>query len=226
VLTPGREKLKSFRYPVIVKPNAEGTSKGITSASVVEDETAARAAARALIDKYRQPALVEEYIRGRELTVGLLGERRPKVLPPLEVVFVKPAEYPVYGFAEKQADTNRVRFECPAQLTPAELRRVEKVARDTFIALDCRDVARVDLRMAKDGTIYVIELNPLPGLTPDFSDLCVIAKVAGMDHRALIGEILGGSIKRYRESNKSANGDGAPPIARRESQAPRGPSGS
>ena len=226
VLTTGREKLKSFRYPVIVKPNAEGTSKGITSASVVEDETAARAAARALIDKYRQPALVEEYIRGRELTVGLLGERRPKVLPPLEVVFVKPAEYPVYGFAEKQADTNRVRFECPAQLTPAELRRVEKVARDTFIALDCRDVARVDLRMAKDGTIYVIELNPLPGLTPDFSDLCVIAKVAGMDHRALIGEILGGSIKRYRESNKSANGDGAPPIARRESQAPRGPSGS
>ncbi|WP_437757306.1 D-alanine--D-alanine ligase family protein [Sorangium sp. So ce1389] len=204
VVTTGREKLKPFRYPVIVKPNAEGTSKGITSASVVKDEAAARAAAKQLVDRYHQPALIEEYITGREFTVGLLGERRPKVLPPMEVVFVDPPTYPVYGYEEKQTDTPRVRFECPAQLTPSELRRIEKVVRDTFAALACRDVARVDLRMTKDGRVYVIEINPLPGLTPDFSDLCVIAKVAGMDYRSLIGEIMAGCLKRHRETRATS----------------------
>ncbi|MGK3966435.1 ATP-grasp domain-containing protein [Sorangium sp. So ce1667] len=223
VVTTGREKLKPFRYPVIVKPNAEGTSKGITSASVVKDEAAARAAAKQLVDRYHQPALIEEYITGREFTVGLLGERRPKVLPPMEVVFVDPPTYPVYGYEEKQTDTPRVRFQCPAQLTPSELRRVEKVVRDTFAALACRDVARVDLRMTKDGRVYVIEINPLPGLTPDFSDLCVIAKVAGMDYRSLIGEIMAGCLKRHRETRATspqppavaapASGAGAPAAA-------------
>jgi D-alanine--D-alanine ligase len=203
VMTTGREKIKAFRYPVIVKPNAEGTSKGITSASVVTDEAAARAAARALVERYGQPALVEEYIAGREFTVGLLGERRPKVLPTMEVVFVNAPVHPVYGFEEKQSDTPRVRFECPAPITPAEQKRIEKVVRDTFTALDCRDVARVDLRMTPDGKVYVIEVNPLPGLTPDFSDLCMIAKVAGMDYRMLIGEILAGSMKRYREARSA-----------------------
>lgn len=199
VISTGREKLKAFRYPVIVKPNAEGTSKGITSASVVEDEAAARAAAKALVDRYRQPALVEEYIEGREFTVGLLGERRPKILPPMEVVFVNPKGRPVYGFEEKKAFTRAVKFECPAKLSAAELKRLEKVVRDTFHVLGCRDVARIDLRLSKES-FYVIEVNPLPGLSPGFSDLCMIAEVVGMDHRTLIGEILAGCVKRYREA--------------------------
>ncbi|UQA55378.1 D-alanine--D-alanine ligase family protein [Polyangium aurulentum] len=210
VLTTGREKMKPFRYPVIVKPNAEGTSKGITSASVVNDEPSARAAAKLLLERYGQPALVEEYIVGREFTVGLLGERRPKVLPPMEVVFIEKKEHPVYGYEEKQYGTSRVRFECPAQLTAAEVKRLDKVARDTFTALGCRDVARIDLRMTKDGTVFVIECNPLPGLTPDFSDLCNIGKVAGMDYRTLIGEILAGCIKRYREQRAAAAPLGVP----------------
>jgi D-alanine-D-alanine ligase len=210
VLTTGREKLKPLRYPVIVKPNAEGTSKGITSRSVVNDEAAARVAARTLVDKYGQPALVEEYIIGRELTVGLLGEKRPKMLPPMEVVFVDPPQHPVYGFEEKQSDTPRVRFECPPNLTAIELKKVEKTVRDTFTALGCRDVARIDLRLTADGRVVVIEVNPLPGLTPDFSDLCTIGKVAGMDYRTLIGEIMAGSIKRYREKKPPLAAGSAP----------------
>jgi D-alanine--D-alanine ligase len=223
VLTTGREKLKNFRYPVIVKPNAEGTSKGITSASVVDDEASARTTAKALLDKYGPPALVEEYIAGRELTVGLLGERRPKVLPPMEVVFVEPGEHPVYGFEEKQADTTKVRFECPATLTPVELKRVEKVVRDTFVALGCRDVARVDLRLDDSGTVHVIEINPLPGLTPDFSDLCVIAKVAGIDHRSLIGEILAGCLKRHREARAGDRAQAPAPAPQVGAALPPGP---
>jgi len=82
VLVTGREKLRSFKYPVIVKPNQEGTSKGIHAKSVCDDEAQVREVARNLIDKYGQPALVEEYIFGREFTVGLLGEKRPRILPP------------------------------------------------------------------------------------------------------------------------------------------------
>lgn len=225
LLVTGKEKLRSFRYPVIVKPNAEGTSKGITSASVVHDEAAVRAAARALIERYGQPALVEEYIRGRELTVGLLGEKRPRVLPIMEVVFIGLGEHPVYGYEEKQDFTEKTRFECPASLTPAEQRRVEKTARDTFAALGCRDVARVDMRLAEDGTVFVLEVNPLPGLAPDFSDLSLIAKKAGIDHKGLIGEILAGAIKRREQRRPSvagppASGEGKPGAASAPGSAP------
>jgi D-alanine-D-alanine ligase len=208
LLLTGREKLRPFHYPVIVKPNAEGTSKGISSKSVVDDEAGVREIAREIIEKYGQPALVEEYITGREFTVGLLGERRPRVLPPMEVVFLQPSGRAVYDYACKQDWEKHVRYEVPAALTKEELRAVEKASRATFMSLGCRDVARVDLRLAPDGTAYVIEVNPLPGLTPDYSDLCLIANGAKIDYRTLIGEILSGAIKRWRERQEGAR-DGA-----------------
>jgi D-alanine--D-alanine ligase len=199
VLVSGREKLRAFRYPVIVKPNAEGTSKGITTNSVVDDEAGVRGAARELIERYDQPALVEEYISGREFTVGLLGEKRPRVLPAMEVVFLRAGDRPVYDYQCKQDWQNHVRYECPAQLTKDEERAIERVSRATFMALGCRDVARVDLKLAPDGHVWVIECNPLPGLTPDYSDLCLIANGAKIEYRTLIGEILSAGMKRWRE---------------------------
>jgi len=202
VLTTGREKLRSFRYPVIVKPNQEGTSKGITPKCVCDDEASLREVARELIEKYGQPALVEEYIFGREFTVGLLGERRPRVLPPMEVVFLGKSERPVYDYECKQDWQAHVRYECPANLTKDELKTIERVCRTTFMTLGCRDVARIDLRMTKDGTVHVIEVNPLPGLTPDYSDLCLIANGAKIEYRTLIGDILSGAIKRWQAKNE------------------------
>jgi D-alanine-D-alanine ligase len=203
VLVTGREKLRPFRYPVIVKPNQEGTSKGITKNSVCDDETGIRERARELIERYGQPALVEEYISGREITVGLLGERRPRVLPPMEVVFLTQTERPVYDYASKQCWPEHVRYECPAKLTKDELRAVERACRATFMALGCRDVARIDLRLAPDARVYVLEVNPLPGLTPDYSDLCLIANGARIDYRTLIAEILSGAIKRWQNRQRS-----------------------
>jgi D-alanine--D-alanine ligase len=205
VMVTGREKLRSFDYPVIVKPNQEGTSKGISAKSVCDDEATAREVARALIERYGQPALVEEYIAGRELTVGLLGERRPRVLPPMEVVFLAHAARPVYDYECKQDWQKHVRYECPAHLTKDELRAVEKACRTTFMTLGCRDVARVDLRLTPEGRVYVLEVNPLPGLTPDYSDLCLIANGAKIDYRTLIGEVLSGAIKRWQGRQRTVD---------------------
>jgi D-alanine-D-alanine ligase len=159
-----------------------------------------RAAVKNLIEKYRQPALVEQYIAGREFTVGLLGEKRPRVLPPMEICFLDQSkERPVYDFTVKQEWKKHVEYKCPAPLTATELRNIERAARETFDALDCRDFARIDIRMNAQGQIYVFEVNPLPGLTPDYSDLVLITKAIGMDYRTLIGEILAGGLKRMRE---------------------------
>jgi D-alanine-D-alanine ligase len=206
VMETGRERLSPrLKFPLIVKPNQEGSSKGVSAhASVVDDEDGLRAVVRELLDRYRQPALVEDYIAGREFTVGLLGDKRPRVLPPMEILFHdKSNPRPVYDYQIKQEWEKHVYYECPAKLTPAELKGIEKVSRETFTALDCRDVARVDLRMDARGDIYVLEVNPLPGLTPKYSDLCLIASAANIDYRQLIGEILAGGLKRLREKRRA-----------------------
>ncbi len=206
VMETGRERLSpKMKFPLIVKPNQEGSSKGVSAhASVVDDEEGLRQVVRELLDKYRQPALIEYYIAGREFTVGLLGDKRPRVLPPMEIIFLdKTNPRPVYDYQIKQEWEKHVYYQCPAELTPAELKSMERIARETFVALDCRDVARVDLRMDDAGEIYVLEVNPLPGLTPGYSDLCLIAKAANIDYRTLIGEILAGGLKRMREKRRA-----------------------
>jgi D-alanine-D-alanine ligase len=232
VMETGRERLSPrLKFPLIVKPNQEGSSKGVSaSASVVDDEEALRAIVRELIERYRQPALIEAYIPGREFTVGLLGDRRPRVLPPMEILFKDTSnERPVYDFQIKQEWEKHVRYECPAKLTPGELKAIERVCRETFAALDCRDVARVDLRLTPKGEFYVIEVNPLPGLTPGYSDLCLISTAAGIEYRTLIGDILEGGLKRLREKRREAREaaearearEGRPVVDPRQTELPR-----
>ncbi len=205
VMVTGREKLHqhmALKFPLIVKPNAEGSSKGIASSGVVDDENAMRVAVREVIERYKQPALVEEYISGREFTVGVLGDKRPRVLPAMEICFKDQSRRTVYDYEIKQEWEKHVYYECPAKLLPSEARNLERAARETFVALDCRDCARIDIRMNTHGQVYVLEVNPLPGLTPDYSDLVLIAKAAGISYRSLIAEILAGGLKRLREKRR------------------------
>ncbi|RKH05896.1 ATP-grasp domain-containing protein [Corallococcus sp. CA047B] len=202
LMVTGKERLnKEFTgFPLIVKPVAEGSSKGVVTKSVCYSETELRDVVKEIAGKYQQPALIEEYIGGREFTVGLLGERRPRVLPPMEIVFLDKAEKnPVYSFQHKLDWTDRIRYDAPAKLEPALLEKLRTAARNSFMALGCRDVARIDFRMDDKGRIYFIECNPLPGLTPGWSDLVLIAQGAGMDYRTLIGEIMAPAIRRYKE---------------------------
>lgn len=222
ILTPqgftmitGKEKLpKDLRWPLMVKPVAEGSSKGVISKSVCENEAELRALAREMAGKYRQPVLVEEYISGREFTVGLLGERRPRALPPMEIVFLdKSMKNPIYSFEMKQDWDARIRYDAPAQIDDRTRRRLEEAARDAFTALGCRDVARIDFRMDDQGRVYFIECNPLPGLTPGWSDLVLISQAAGMDYRTLIGEILSGAIRRYHQRERERAKENRPLLA-------------
>ncbi len=203
LMSSGKERLpKEIHFPVIVKPVAEGSSKGVFGKSVVDNEPELRELARELSARYRQPALVENYIGGREFTVGMLGERRPKVLPIMEVVFTGNDPTPVYDFSAKLDWTHRVRYDAPARLEPGQQREIERAARGVFAALGCRDVARVDFRMDAEGKVYFLECNPLPGLTPGWSDLVMIANAGGLDYRGLIGEILSCAIRRYQERER------------------------
>ncbi|WP_415835585.1 D-alanine--D-alanine ligase family protein, partial [Corallococcus soli] len=202
LMVTGKERLnKEFTsFPLIVKPVAEGSSKGVVTKSVCYSETELRDVVKEIAGKYQQPALIEEYIGGREFTVGLLGERRPRVLPPMEIVFLDKAEKnPVYSFQHKLDWTDRIRYDVPAKLEPSLLEKLRTAARNSFMALGCRDVARIDFRMDDKGRIYFIECNPLPGLTPGWSDLVLIAQGSGMDYRTLIGEIMAPAIRRYKE---------------------------
>ena len=196
-------------FPVIVKPLAEGSSKGVIGSSVVHDDAQLRERVREIVERYQQPALIEAWLPGREFTVGLLGERRPKVLPPMEIIFSDDAgNHPVYGFEEKLTE-GRVRCQAPAEVSSALGRDLARVARGAFIALGCRDVARVDIRLDHRGKAHFIECNPLPGMTPGWSDLCLIAQGAGMDYRTLVGEIMAPALRRVRHAKAPA---GSAPI--------------
>jgi D-alanine-D-alanine ligase len=200
LMETGKERLpRGWSFPCIAKPVAEGSSRGVTRSSVVDDERALRALVGEQVGRYRQPMLVEAFLPGREFTLGMLGERRPRVLAPLEVVFTDAGDkHPVYGF-ESKFYSRGIDLQVPAKVDPALGKELQRVARAAFIALGCRDVARVDVRLDAEGRVHFIECNPLPGLTPGFSDLCLIANACGMDYRTLIGEILASALRRMRE---------------------------
>jgi D-alanine-D-alanine ligase len=120
------------------------------------------------------------------ITRSLTAEDRPRVLPPMEIVFQKAGvEHPVYSFEHKLTTTDEVRYDAPALVDDALRLALEEAARGAFTALGCRDVARIDLRLDAHGRVNFIECNPLPGLTPDWSDLCMVARSAGMSYRDL-----------------------------------------
>jgi D-alanine-D-alanine ligase len=185
-------------YTVIVKPAWEGSSKGIRGKCVVDTPTDLLAAVESLRKDHRQPILVEEYLSGDELTVGIVGNRPPRVVGVLRVVPLHPDERFVYSLEVKRDYLQRVRYECPPRLPPGRLRAVEEAALRVFRTLGCRDVARIDFRL-HDGKPYFLEVNPLPGLNPESSDLVILSRLAGWSYEQLIERILQASVDRTTE---------------------------
>ena len=200
---PTKNIKHSLRYPVIVKPNLEGTSKGIYDSSVVTDDQGLAKAMQRLWDQGMTSLLCEEYIVGREFTVGVLGNDHPRILGPMEIQFKKSDRpFTVYSFEakqlENQMDNDLFKLVCPADLDPQLTRKVHRFAKRAFKGLGCRDVARIDFRIDAKGDLYFIEVNPLPGLSPGFSDLTIMADKTGIGYEELIGTILKPAVVRWR----------------------------
>jgi D-alanine-D-alanine ligase len=181
-------------YTAIVKPAWEGSSKGIRGKCVVDTPAELADALEALADQ-RQPILAEEYIPGEELTVGIVGNDPPQVVGVLRVLPNEVNERFVYSLEVKRDWRRRVRYECPARLPAHQLRAVVEAALRAYRALGCRDVSRVDLRL-REGVPYFLEVNPLPGLNPESSDLVILARMSGWTYERLIGSILHAALIR------------------------------
>lgn len=181
--------------PVIVKPALEGSSKGIRRTALVRTVAEFGPAVTALWKEYRQPALVEEFIVGDEVTVGMTGNDPPQPLGVMRVVPTTPTEEFVYSLEVKRAWDGVVSYEAPAKLPKAVYAAVEADALTAFAALGCRDVARADFRV-RDGVPYFLEINPLPGLNPDSGDLCYLAYRMGRAYPELIRLIFDAAATR------------------------------
>jgi D-alanine-D-alanine ligase len=199
---------RNLHFPMFVKPAREGTGMGMDSGSIVHNPQELYNRVKWAIAEYDQPALVEEYLPGREFTVGVMGRadaalysRHPELyekdgfhrFPVLEVETSKSVTPGVYGIAAKKLDYGSAGipdFLCPAPIPSALSHQMQNLAIRAHKAVSALDVSRVDMRLDCEGKPRLLEINSLPGLTPDFSDLCVVAKASGLTYTDLILEIL------------------------------------
>jgi len=201
-----------LKFPLIVKPNCEGSAKGINSTNVVKDQAALLEKIREVRYAYQQEVLVEEFIEGRELTVGILENGVVTILPILEIDFSeckKSGEY-FYSWRMKEYQGNAElglvpNFYCPARLDQETEAKVKEAALRTHRAVGCFDVSRTDIRLTPDNIPYVLEINPLPGLNPRESNFPIMAYAAGIKYEDIIDSILTNAYQRISKKEERLN---------------------
>jgi D-alanine-D-alanine ligase len=201
------ERLDRLPLPAILKPLAEGSSKGIYDDNVVRDEAALRRKASELLEKYRQPVLAEAFLTGREFTVGVLGNPpRLTVLPIVEINFneLPHGANPIYSYEAKWVwdvpEKPLNMFTCPAPLDQGLKKRIESIVLDAMKVLRVKDWCRVDVRLDAEGNPNIMELNPLPGILPDPKENSCLPKAAyaaGMTYEELILHVVEAARARY-----------------------------
>lgn len=214
VLTRGDEPLdKSLQFPLFVKPLREGSGKGIVPNSVVHDEAALREQVRWCVRTYRQPALVEGFLPGREFTVGLFGNTLAPgeaplsplyddhgfhVLPILEIDLSPISEANgIYDSHVKSDLPLGANYRCPAPISDELTYEMKHLAVAAFEAIGALDLSRVDFRLGADGRPYLLEVNTLPGLNPTYSDIVLAARAEGLLYMELVQEVLNLAAARY-----------------------------
>ncbi|MGB7002441.1 MAG: D-alanine--D-alanine ligase [Halobacteriota archaeon] len=194
-----------LKFPLIVKLLHEGSQMGLSRDSIVCSEEDLRDRVAYLMHEYGEPVIVEEFLDGREFTVGILGNEKPIILPIVEALFESgqkmrlfTPDKPLLPFITKGVAINlKERSVCPADVDEDLRREIEEIALNAYRALDCRDWCRIDLRMTRDGDIpNVLELNPIAGIDPSYL-LPRAAKAAGISYERLINMILEFGAKRH-----------------------------
>jgi D-alanine-D-alanine ligase len=210
----------SLSFPLFVKPVHEGTGMGINSNSVVFDEIELRRQVRWAIETYRQPALVENYLPGREFTVGIIGNRLLPgeasrnglydqqgyhIFPVLEIDSHHGVGGGLYNADAKSylaGEQGAPLYFCPADIPFSLASELKKLTVAAFEAIGALDVSRIDFRLGLDGQPYLVEINTLPGLNPNVSDICIMAQAEGMPYPRLINEILYLAVDRYAQEGR------------------------
>ncbi len=211
-------------YPLFVKPIAEGTAKGIDAASKVTSRRELEAACTRIIAQFDQPALVEPFLAGREFTVGITGTGPEAVaIGTLEIELLGTAEPHSCTYVNKEQCEEKCRYTAAPQ---PWAQRCEALALDAWRALNCRDGGRVDIRANEAGSLFVMEINPLPGLHPEHSDLPILCTTVGVSYVDLIGRIVTSARRRMDVSGGrvvAARSATAPAAAARTAPHPSGP---
>jgi D-alanine-D-alanine ligase len=203
------DKLNFSSFPLIVKPLHEGSSKGIYNSSYVTNQKELKDEVERVISVYNQPAIVEEYLSGREFTVALLGNGNTvKVLPIIEFDFnlLPKGTNKIYSYEAKWVwDTVEHKLsgihQCPADISDELKTEIENISKRAFKVLNCRDWCRIDVRLDKNDVPNIIELNPLPGIIPNpdaHSCFPLAARMFGMNYSQLINSVLNIALDRYK----------------------------
>ena len=204
--TPGFQKVEKMedfhgldlRYPLFVKLCYEGSSKGVRLDSKISDPSSLSQKVKWLLETYGPPILVEEFVSGPEFTVGILGNEHPSVLGVMQIeIKGSHPDEAIYSLEVKREWEKRVSYHCPPPIPSRLLKSIEEVALRAYRALDCRDVSRVDIRIGGDGVPYFLEVNPLPGLSPVYGDLPIMAGRMGWEYSRLVKTIFQHALKRY-----------------------------
>ena len=184
-------------FPLFAKPVSEGTGKGVSAASVIQSSQQLHSVCRELLNRFRQPVLVETFLPGREFTVGLLGTGpSARVLGTLEVILLENAEPGVYSYTNKERCEELVQYRLVDSQTDSEVAAAESLALNAWRVLKGRDAGRIDLRSDASGRPHFIESNPLAGLHPQHSDLPMLATAVGMPYTELIAAIVNSASAR------------------------------
>ena len=186
-----------LKFPLVIKPAWEGSSKGIRNQCFVNDAKRIPDVVALLRQAHPQTVLLEEYIAGDEVTVGLLGKDPPAILGMMRIVPNFPTEHFIYSLEVKRDFRKEVTYQCPPHLPPSTLEALAGAARTAFRVLGCRDVARIDFRV-RGGVPYFLEVNPLPGLHPHDSDLVIMAGQVGWSYERLVSTIVNEALKRCK----------------------------
>ncbi len=196
----------TLHYPLMVKPLYEGSSIGIRNDSLVKTRREMRERVTWLLDRYKEPALVEEFLPGREFTVAIIGNgEEARALPIVEILFdsLPNGVNPIYSYEAKwvwdQSSNPLKIFQCPARLDAELQNEIESICLRAYSILRCRDWCRIDVRLDASGRPHILELNPLPGILPspeDNSCFPKAARAAGMDYNQLINTVLDIACKR------------------------------
>ncbi|MBI4706850.1 MAG: ATP-grasp domain-containing protein [Candidatus Omnitrophica bacterium] len=184
-----------YKFPLIVKPRFEGSSKGLSESSRVENAEDLKKQVEYITTTYKQPALIEEFISGQEFTVAVVGNDPPEALPIVQIKIDGRLKLNDKFYTFSRITSDRLEYVCPARVNQELEKKIKNLAVKVYNAVECCDFGRVDFRLDQDGNAYVLEINPLPSLSTE-DVFPMVAREVGMTYEEIMGKILNCALKR------------------------------